>query len=105
MENAIKKCLQNKPDQHKHNRANRNTFISKTAVNSITAIISKLMKEEISNSVEEAGVYTVQIDSTQDITSTNKCSVILRVFRETSKNNFLPLLTVIRQLEQTYAIC
>ena len=63
LENVIKKCLQNKPDKHKHNRANRNTFISKTTVNSIIAIISKLMKEEISNSVREAGIYSVQIDS------------------------------------------
>ena len=47
LENVIKKCLQNKPDKHKHNRANRNTFISKTTVNSIIAIISKLMKKEI----------------------------------------------------------
>ena len=82
LENIIKKCLQNKPDKHKHNRANRNTFISKTTVNSIIAIISKLMKEEISNSVREAGIYSVQIDSTQDITSTDKCSVILRFVRE-----------------------
>ena len=37
LENVIKKCLQNKPDKHKHNRANRNTFISKTTVNSIIA--------------------------------------------------------------------
>ena len=40
LENVIKKCLQNKPDKHKHNRANRNTFISKTTANSISAIIS-----------------------------------------------------------------
>ena len=40
------------------------------------------MKEEISNSVGEAGIYSVQIDSTQDITSTDKCSVILRFVRE-----------------------
>ena len=40
LENDIKKCLQNKPNKHKHNRANRNTFISKTTVNSIVAIIS-----------------------------------------------------------------
>ena len=56
LENVIKKCLQSKPDKHKHNRANRNTFISKTTVNSIIAIISKLMKEEISNSAREAGI-------------------------------------------------
>ena len=82
LENVIKKFLQNKPNKRKHNRANRNTFISKTTVNSIIAIISKLMKEEISNSVREAGIYSVHIDSTQDITSTDKCAVILRFVRE-----------------------
>ena len=61
LENVIKKCLQNKPDKRNHNRANRNTFISKVTVNSIIAIIFKLMKE---NSVREAGIYSVQIDST-----------------------------------------
>ena len=39
LENVITKCLQNKPDKHKHKRANRNTFISKTTVNSIISII------------------------------------------------------------------
>ena len=82
LENVIKKCLQNKPDKHKHNRANRNTFISKTTVNSNVAIISKLIKEEISNSVREARINSVQIGSTQDITSMDKCSVIPRFVRE-----------------------
>ena len=53
------------------------------------AIISKLMKKEISNLVREAGIYSVQIDSTQDITSTNKCSVILRFVRENVKERLL----------------
>ena len=78
LENVIKKCLQNNPNKHKHNRANTNTFISKTTVNSIIAIVSNLMKEEISNSVRKAGIYSIQIDSTQDTTSTDKCSIILR---------------------------
>ena len=82
LENVIKKYLQNKPDKHKHNRENKNTFISKTTVNSIIAILSKLMKEEISNSVREAGIYSVQIDSTPDITSPDQCSVILRFVRK-----------------------
>ena len=89
MENVIKKCLQNKYDKHKHNRANRNTFISKTTVNSIIAIISKLMKEEILNSVREAGIYSVQIELTQDITSTDKCLVILRFVRENVEGRLL----------------
>ena len=51
-------------------------------------LISKLMKEEILNSVREAGIYSVQIDSIQDITSTDKCSVILRFVRENVKKLF-----------------
>ena len=38
------------------------------------------MKEENLNLVREAGIYSVQINSTQDITSTYKRSVILRLF-------------------------
>ena len=89
LENVIKKCLQNKPDKHKHNCANRNTFISKATVNYIIAVISKLMKEEISNSVREAGIYSIEIDSTQDITSTDKCSVILRLVKENVEERLL----------------
>ena len=66
----------------KHNHANRNTFISKPTVNFIINIVSNLIKKEISNSVRKAGIYSVQIDSTQDITSTDKRSVILRFVRE-----------------------
>ena len=66
-----------------------NKFISKATVNSIIVIASKLMKEEISNSVREAGIYSVQIDSTQDITSTDKCSVILGFVKENVEERFL----------------
>ena len=81
MEIVIKKYLQNKLDKHKHNRANRNTFISKATVNSIIAIISKLIKEEISHSVREVGIHSVQTASNQDITSIDKCSATLRFVR------------------------
>ena len=47
------------------------------------------MKEEISNSVREAGIYSVQIDSTQDITSTDKYSIVLRFVRENVEELFL----------------
>ena len=47
------------------------------------------MKEEISNSVREAGIYLLQVDSTQDITSNDKCLVILRFVRENVKERLL----------------
>ena len=47
------------------------------------------MKEEISNSVREAGIYAVQIDLTQDIISTDKCSVILRFVMENVEDSLV----------------
>ena len=47
------------------------------------------MKEEILNSVRKAGIYSVQIDSTQDITSRDKCPVILRFLRENVEERLL----------------
>ena len=47
------------------------------------------MKKEISNSVRKAGIYSCQIDSTQDITSIDKCSVILLFVRESVEERLL----------------
>ena len=47
------------------------------------------MKEEISNSVREAGIYSVRIDSTHDISSTDKSSIILRFIRENVEERLL----------------
>ena len=47
------------------------------------------MKEKILNSVREVGIYSVQIDSTRDITSTDKCLVILRFVRKKVKERLL----------------
>ena len=64
-------------------------FIFKTTANPIIAIISKLMKKKISNSVRQASIYSVQIDSTQDIILTDNCSVILRFVRENVEEQLL----------------
>ena len=43
----------------------------------------------MSNLVREAGIYSVQIDSTQNTTSTDKCSIILRFVREKVEERLL----------------
>lgn len=40
--------------------------------------ISQLIKVTIAEEVRHAGMFSVQIDTTQDITSKDQCSVILR---------------------------
>lgn len=40
--------------------------------------VKLLIQESISSEIQEAGMFSVQIDTTQDITSQDQCSVILR---------------------------
>ena len=62
------------------------------------------MKEEISNSVKEAGICSVQIDSTQDITSTDRCSIILRFVKENVKERLLAVVdSPVQFVERSFA--
>ncbi|KAK0154533.1 Zinc finger MYM-type protein 1 [Merluccius polli] len=54
------------------------TLLSNTSVNKVIDIISHLIKENISREVREARMFSVQIDTTQDVTSTDQCAVVLR---------------------------
>ncbi|KAL4135492.1 hypothetical protein QTP88_007098 [Uroleucon formosanum] len=54
------------------------TFLSKTTVDYIIAAISRLIKKYICHEVENAKMYAVMLDTTQDITSSDQCSVVLR---------------------------
>lgn len=41
-------------------------------------VISQLIKVTIAEEVRQAGMFSVQIDTTQDISSKDQCSIILR---------------------------
>lgn len=60
------------------------TFLSKTTINYILEIIAKNIKFTISNEVKDAVIYSVQLDTTQDISVTDQCSIILRYVNGTS---------------------
>jgi len=49
------------------------TFLSKTTVNYIVEALSQIIKYIISKEVEKAGMYSVQLDTTQDITVVDQC--------------------------------
>jgi hypothetical protein len=59
------------------------TFLSKTTVNkvidAITTSLTSMMVEEI----REAGMFSVQIDTTQDINVQDQCSIVIRYVTET----------------------
>lgn len=40
--------------------------------------MSLLIQQSIAEEVKEAGMYSVQLDTTQDLTSKNQCAIVLR---------------------------
>jgi len=74
-ENAIKNYERRKGK----GRGSSLTFISKTTVNMIIDSISILMKKSIANNnVRETGMFSIQLDRTQDISVQDQCSVVVR---------------------------
>jgi len=58
-------------------RGNLITFISKTTVTYIIQILKSLIQEKIVADIKEAGIYSIQIDSTQDVSVKDQLSIIL----------------------------
>ncbi|KAF0697077.1 zinc finger MYM-type protein 1-like, partial [Aphis craccivora] len=59
------------------------TFLSKTTINYIIDAISQLIKSAITKETEKALIYSVQLDTTQDITVVDQCSIIIRYVVDT----------------------
>lgn len=54
------------------------TLLSQTTVNNIIITIQQTMQDTMARQIEKAGIFSVQIDTTQDITTQDQCSVIVR---------------------------
>lgn len=65
------------------------TFLSKTTVDYVIAAISRLIKKSICDEVENVKMYAVMLDTTQDITSSDQCSVVLRYVNDKGINERL----------------
>ena len=54
------------------------TLLSKTMANSVIDTVGHLIQETIAGDLQKAGMFSVQLDTTQHITGHDQCSVILR---------------------------
>lgn len=68
----------NGSDSNKKRRGNLLTLISKTTANNIITTIRNLMQKKIAEEVREAGMFSVQLDTTQDESVIDQCSLVLR---------------------------
>lgn len=62
----------------KKGRGNLLTFLSKNTLQSIITITSSLISNQIGTEVKESKMFSILIDTTQDITVTDQCSIIIR---------------------------
>ena len=54
------------------------TFLSKTTVNTIVSIIGGIVQHQRSQEVNKAGVFSIQLNTTQDISSVDQCAIVDR---------------------------
>jgi hypothetical protein len=59
-------------------------FLSKNTINYILEIIAKNIKFTISNEVKDAVIYSLQLNTIQDISITDQCSIISKYVNGTS---------------------
>lgn len=81
LQQHLTECIEKSKALHESGARGRGslvTLLSKDTVNKVIKVISQLIKETIASEVREAKMFSVQIDTTQDITAKDQCSVILR---------------------------
>ncbi len=74
-------CIEQSKKHHEtgaKGRGSLETFLSKDIIFKFVDIISQIIKSTIADEVKLAGMFSVQIDTTQDIISKYQCAVILR---------------------------
>ena len=80
MQTHVRSCIEKSKRQHgsgaSKGRGSMVTLLSKTTVNMVIESIGRLIKEDVAAEVKKAGMYSIQIDTTQD-TLQQKTSVRL----------------------------
>ncbi|KAL3976231.1 NLR family CARD domain-containing protein 3 [Sarotherodon galilaeus] len=79
-------CIEKSEKLHQSNgsrtRGSLITLLSKTTVNSVTDALGHLIQESIASHVQKVGMFSVQLDTTPDITGYDQCSVMIRYVTE-----------------------
>ena len=81
LQQHISSCIEQSKKHHDTGAKGRGslvTLLSKDMVEKVVDALSQVIKGTISDEVREAGLFSVQIDTTQDITSKDQCAIIVR---------------------------
>lgn len=89
-ENHVKECikkssdalLKSKQGSKKRGRGNLVTLMSKSTVNLILGIIKDIIQTTIATQVIKAKLFSIQIDSTQDVSTKDQLSIVIRYIND-----------------------
>lgn len=76
----MKKQSANKDEKKskKRGRGSLVTFMSKTTISKLIGVMKDIIQRTISKEVQEAKIFSVEIDTTQDVSCQDQCSIVLR---------------------------
>lgn len=80
-------------------RGNFVTLFSKTTINYVVEAIGYKIKNIITKEAKESGMYSIQIDTTQDVSCHDQCSIVIRYVLNDTINE--RLLAVVRSYSGT----
>ncbi|XP_047135342.1 uncharacterized protein LOC124812563 [Hydra vulgaris] len=58
------------------------TFISSTTVNYVIEFVRRMIKASIADEIQSAGMFSVQLDTTQDVSVKDQCSIVIRYVKD-----------------------
>lgn len=79
LQEHVSDCIEkSKKQMGSKGRGSLVTMMSKTTANKVTEVIRMLIQQTIAVEVRKAGMFSIQMDTTQDLTSKDQCAVVLR---------------------------
>lgn len=81
LQQHVNSCIEKSKKRHETGTKDRGSFVtllSKDTINKVVDAISQLIKTTIAEGVRQAGMFSVQVDTTQDIISKDQFSITQR---------------------------
>lgn len=82
----LKECIENSKKIHQTGAKGRGSLVSLLSprtINSVIDTIQQLIQETIARDIKNAEMFSLQIDTMQDINSQEQCSVVVRYVTDT----------------------
>lgn len=92
---SVEKSKDRKEKFQSKGRGNLITFLSKQTVNQIIITLGNLIRQKIAHEIREAKIFSIEADTTQDVSVSEQCSIVCRyIFNDTVKERLINLVSV-----------